>query len=186
MVSEQPPCASRRKHGEEFAEFFRKEYPKVVRFVMYAGATLEEADDAVSQAMAKAYTWWSQLAQPAAWVRTVALRRYIKESQHDRRRSEAEATAARLDPLSRGSTGSSCEPDEHGHVIAILRCLPPAQQEVMVLFLDRYSPTEIAALLGQDAVTVRSNLRHARSRLRRELQNLAATEKAVDEDKENS
>jgi RNA polymerase sigma factor (sigma-70 family) len=183
MVSDQlPRDSSRRKHDEEFAEFFRKEYPKVVRFVMYAGASFEGADDAVSQAMTVAYNSWSLLTHPTAWVRTVALRRYLREAQNDRRRSDVEAMVARLDCQDRGSVVPSGEPDEHNRVLTILRRLPPAQRAVMALCLDGYSPSEIATLLRQDANTVRSNLRHARTRLRREFQDPPAGEKAVDDE----
>lgn len=177
MVAEQPRWGDpRREHDDDFARFFRTEYPKVVKFVMYAGANFEEADDAVSQAMELAYASWPLLTNPPAWVRTVAVRRYFRNAQNDRRRSNVEAEVARLDYHNRGLVSPSGEPDEYNRVLTVLRRLPPAQRAVMALCLDGYSPTEIATMLRQDPRTVRSNLRHARSRLRREFQDPPAVE----------
>jgi DNA-directed RNA polymerase specialized sigma24 family protein len=56
----------------------------------------------------------------------------------------------------------------------------------MALILDGYSPAEIAELVHENPANVRSNLRHARSRLRQELQNPAADEKVLYEEKDKS
>lgn len=186
MVSEQTPRDPSREYDDDFNDFFRKEYPKVVKFVMYAGATFEEAEDAVLQAMTLGHTSWPLLTHPTAWVRTVALRLYFKQVNKDRRRSDTETAAARLDCLDRGSVPAPREPDEHSRVIAVLRCLPSAQRTVMALILDGYSPAEIAELLHENPANVRSNLRHARSRLRQELQNPAADEKTLRDEKDKS
>jgi RNA polymerase sigma-70 factor (ECF subfamily) len=133
---------------------------------MYAGATFEDAEDAVSEAMARAYTCWPELTQPAAWLRTVALRLYFKKAEKDRRQGHAETTASALDCLDRVSAGPQEERAVHSQVIAVLQCLPHAQRTAMALTFDGYTPAEIAALLQQkSAATVRSNLRHARMRL---------------------
>jgi RNA polymerase sigma-70 factor (ECF subfamily) len=147
--------------------------------MMYAGATLEEAEDAVSPAMAQAYARWPVLTHPSAWVRRVALRNYLKKVEKDRRRGHAETAASRLNCLDRSSVGEHEEPDERGRVIAALRCLPPAQLTAMALTFDGYTPTEIAQTLHQDARTVRSNLRHARKRLRDEIENPAGRQAIV-------
>lgn len=158
-----------REFEDDFNGLFRKEYSRVVKVVMYAGATFEEAEDAVSAAMARAYACWPVLHYPAAWVRKVALHLYFKKVGKDRIRGHAETAASRLECLDRVSTGAHEEPDERSRVIAVLRCLSPAQRTAMALTFDGYTPTEIAKLLHQNAATVRSNLRHARMRLRDEF-----------------
>lgn len=170
-----------RDYDNDFNDFFRKEYPRVVKVVMYAGATFEEAEDAVSPAMALAYTEWPLLTQPAAWVRTVALRLYFKKAKKDRARITKETAAARLDGVDRLSAGAHEEPDERSRVIAILRCLPPAQLAAMALSFDGYTTVEIAQMLHQNADTVRSNLRHARKRLRDDFENPAGGQAIVAE-----
>ena len=54
-------------------------------------------------------------------------------------------------------------------VLEAIKRLPPAQRRVMAWSFDGYSPAEIAAILGEDALTVRSNLRHARRQLAESL-----------------
>lgn len=166
-------------YDDEFDGFFRKEYSRVVKVVMYAGATFEEAEDAVSPAMARAYARWPLLTQPDAWVRMVALRNYLKGVTKDRRRRQLETKAGRRDCLDRIPVKTHEEPDERSRVITVLRCLPPAQLMVMALTFDGYTPTEIAQMLDQDASTVRSNLRHARKRLRDEFENPASGQAVV-------
>lgn len=176
----------RREYDDEFDDFFRTQYPRVVKSVMYAGATFEDAEDAALQAMAQAYICWPLLTHPAAWVRVVALRLYVKQVMKDRRRGDGETAAARRDWPDRGSANTHEEPEEHRRAIAVLRCLPAAQRVAMALTFDGYTPAEIAELLHQKPVTVRSNLRHARMRLRHELQNPAADGKVAGNDKEEA
>jgi RNA polymerase sigma factor (sigma-70 family) len=161
------------EYDDEFDGFFRKEYSRVVKVVMYAGATFEEAEDAVSPAMARAYARWPLLTQPDAWVRIVALRNYLKEVMGDRRRGRLETEAGRRDCLDRLPVKTHEEPDERSWVITVLRRLPPAQLTAMALTFDGYTATEIAQMLDLDASTVRSNLRHARKRLRDEFESPA-------------
>jgi RNA polymerase sigma-70 factor (ECF subfamily) len=66
VVSEQTPRDPSREYDDDFNDFFRKEYPKVVKFVMYAGAIFEEAEDAVLQAMTLGHTSWPLLTHPTA------------------------------------------------------------------------------------------------------------------------
>lgn len=167
------------EYEDGFKDFFRKEYSRIVKVMMYVGATFEEAEDAVSPAMAQAYTRWPLLTQPAAWVRRVALHNYFKKTKKDRSRSHAETAASRLDCSDRGLGSEHVDPDEHSRVIAVLRRLPPAQLTVMALTFDGYTPTEIAQMLHQDAKTVRSNLRHARKRLQNEFENLLSRQTVV-------
>jgi RNA polymerase sigma-70 factor (ECF subfamily) len=54
-------------------------------------------------------------------------------------------------------------------VSQLLNLLPPAQREAMACIVDGWQPTEVAALLGKTASTIRQNLKLARDRLRQEL-----------------
>lgn len=180
MVSRQCGSGQGHEYDDEFDGFFREEYSRVVKVVMYAGAAFEEAEDAVSPAMALAYAHWPQLAQPDAWVRVVALRNYLKEVTKDRRRGRLETEAGRRDCLDRLPVKTHEEPDERSWVITVLRRLPRAQLTAMALTFDGYTPTEIAQMLDQDASTVRSNLRHARKRLKDEFESPANRQAGVE------
>lgn len=143
-----------------FESFFRNEYLPVVRFVRRAGATTAEAEDAASTAMVAAYRSWAALNNPRAWVRTSALRLYIRQLERNR-----VDVARAIRALAAPRYEHDRDPGEHSRVVAILRALPPAQLEVMALIFDGYTPAEIAELLDKSPATVRSNLRQARRRL---------------------
>jgi len=156
---------SRGEYDDDFNEFFRAEYRKFIRFLRLSGASFEEAEDAVQQAMLQAYTRWPLLTNPNSWVRRATKNLYLQKVERDRMRSQKEAEAVRQ------AHRLPEDIDEYRLVITALRCLPDAQREVMALTLDGYMPVEIADLLQKPVDTVRSNLRHARSKLRHELQN---------------
>jgi RNA polymerase sigma-70 factor (ECF subfamily) len=170
-----PPFADQRdpptgaEHHEVFNAFFRDRYRAVVKAVMYAGATLHDAEDATSYAMTEAYLRWPLLENPAAWVRMVAVHDYVNSAQRSRRRPLLETEAARMAFVDNILPEPRAEPDERHEVIAMLRELPTAQRKVMALAIDGFEPAKIAEMLQMPAATVRSNLRHARDRLRREI-----------------
>jgi RNA polymerase sigma factor (sigma-70 family) len=169
VASVESPEASTPAHGAAFDAFFRNRYGAVVKAVMYAGASREDAEDATADAMIAAFLRWEMLENPTAWVRTAALHDFVNHTQRERRRPLLEAKAARMRLADRPELEPQGEPDEHAHVTAMIRRLPLAQRKVMAFAIDGFAPSEIADLLQIPADTVRSNLRHARERLRREL-----------------
>lgn len=146
----------------EFSEFFRAEYPRVVRSLTAAGVTVEEAKDIAQDAMLELLRFWSHLDKPHAWVRTVAWHRFLKVADRNRRRVSREKRDAQLG-VPAGSAHR--DPDEVSRVRACLRQLPPRQAAVVALIMDGYATHEIAALLKTEVATVRSHLRHARKTL---------------------
>lgn len=142
----------------DFDEFFCTQYRSIVRTLMLAGAGFEDADDAVQEAMTLAAGRFGQLDHPAAWVRQVARRSYIKRFQreqevHRREQSVALLAATELDGGDELLVAT---------VRAVLQALPPTQRTIMALSIDGYPPAEISRITGQPPVTVRSSLRHAR------------------------
>jgi RNA polymerase sigma-70 factor (ECF subfamily) len=136
---------------------------------MYAGASIDDAEDATANAMIEAYQRWSLLENPTAWVRTAAIHDYVNRAQRDRRRPRLEMEAVRRAFVDSVAPEPRPERDERDQVLAILRSLPPAQRKVMALAMDGLEQTKIAELLQVQPATVRSNLRHARERLQRHL-----------------
>ncbi|MFI9206446.1 RNA polymerase sigma factor [Streptomyces sp. NPDC053048] len=150
-----------------FSDFFTQEYQRVVHGLMRAGATCEEAEDAVQDAMQALLLAWPTCRNHAGWVRTTAWHAFCKRADRNRKRVELESRNARLtgpEPAVR------MEPDERDRVMRVLRDLPPRQRQVLALHYDEYSAQEIAELLGVKPSTVRSNLRHAVATIRRSLE----------------
>ncbi|HET6858549.1 MAG TPA: RNA polymerase sigma factor [Streptomyces sp.] len=150
----------------EYSEFFRKHFPRLVKALAVVGATTEEAQDVVQEAMVELLFIWPNCRYPYAWVRKVAWHKYLGTVAGERRRQEKEREAriASFTPV------EPVEPDEGAWVRQLLSELPARQRAVLALFVDGYSNAEIAALLAMDAGTVRSNLRHARNTLRTRLE----------------
>lgn len=157
---------------EEFSAFFDAEYHRLVRLILAAGASVEEARDVAQETFLLAFRQWNEVEHPAAWIRRVALRTLFKNQGRSRRGTEL---VARLpDPGPEQSAEDTVVGlDEEAMVVRALRLLPPTQRQVMALVIDGLSPTEIAEVLGKTPTTIRSNLRLARKRLQ---QTLAARE----------
>jgi DNA-directed RNA polymerase specialized sigma24 family protein len=70
------------------AVFFRGSYRAVLATVIAAGATLQEAEDAVSDAMAAVLNAWGRIESPLAYARRAALRSFIKARTRGRAREQ--------------------------------------------------------------------------------------------------
>ncbi|MEW2529512.1 RNA polymerase sigma factor [Streptomyces sp. NPDC047071] len=150
----------------EFSEFFRAEYPRLVRGLAAAGATVEEAKDVAQEAMLELAGIWPNCRRPYGWVRKVAWHKYLKIAERDRKRTNGEWQAC----LCPQAVQSYDDPDEKEWVRQRLLELPPRQRAVVALYVDGYSTDEIAELLKTEVSTVRSHLRHARTALRRSIE----------------
>lgn len=150
---------------QDFTSFFRSTYRQVVQAVMYAGATEQEADEAVAAAMEDVLRRWDQISSPRAYARKAAVSHFIREKKrgNDRtRRQLAEYAEARQDGVE--DAGLTVWEDRQW-VAQILGALPPAQREVMTFITDGFTPSEVAELLGKTSEAVRQNLCAARARL---------------------
>ena len=63
-----------------FTDFYRNHCLRLVRFLMHSGATFEEAQDAAQDTMVAAFERWSTIRDPAAYVRTTALRTSLRSA----------------------------------------------------------------------------------------------------------
>lgn len=162
---------------EGFASFFRQEYPRVVLYLRKNGASEAEAEEAVQEAMAQAYRAWDQIIFHRAWVRKAAFTCFVHQAERARRENPMPELrvlmAARVGP----SEGDRQE--EQWRVIAIMRQLPSEQRKVAALFYDGLSLEEIATAVGKPVATVRSLLRHARTRLKKIVQSEGADSPGV-------
>jgi RNA polymerase sigma factor (sigma-70 family) len=158
------------KVGEEilgFDDFFRREYNAVMKVLMFSGASVEEAQDATQDAMLDLLRHWDQVHLPKAWVRTAALRNYVRSSRRARHLPEK---------LAAGGWGPANIEDPADDTVAqaewvveLVRRLPRKQGQVLALSLDGLTSQQIAAILGDTPEAIRKNLQLARERLKAEL-----------------
>jgi RNA polymerase sigma factor (sigma-70 family) len=154
---------------EGFASFYQREYLRTVLYLLQAGASEADAKDAAQEAMTQAYKRWDKIeVSHRAWVRRAAFSCYLRMREKARREMSVVEPAPLTD--SRVNPADERYQEEQLLVIALLRQLPEQQRLVAALFYDGWSHEEIAKALDKHIDTVRSNLRHARSRLKEMIQ----------------
>jgi RNA polymerase sigma factor (sigma-70 family) len=145
-----------------FVSFFRERFGRTVVLLTAMGARRADAEDAAQEAMVLTWQKWDSIDEPAAWVRTVAVRAYWRLL---RTRPQ---TVSFDESVPEGIVDSdlSIFTEEQQHVLRLLRALPSMQCAVAALSYDGSTCGEIAMLLGISGATVRSHLRHARKNLK--------------------
>lgn len=141
-------------------DFFRAEFVPLVAFLCKAGLAPALARDVAAEALLQAAELhaagaWPPAGGPRAWVRLVATR--VADEQ------------AWLDDDHPGEDDDKLTAlvEQNARVIEVLATLPDTQRTVLAWSLDGFTPADVAAALRMPPATVRSNLRHARDRLRR-------------------
>jgi RNA polymerase sigma factor (sigma-70 family) len=147
-----------------FEAFFADDHPRLVGFLIMLGYPLEVAEDAAAEAMFKAHEKWAVVEHPKAWVRKVASREAMNQSirETELRRRSAES------PWLLRETGADSTRSVDARLLRdqLLQSLPDRQREIMAWTFDDFEPTEIANALEIPPDTVRSHLRHARTKLK--------------------
>ncbi|SFB41937.1 RNA polymerase sigma-70 factor, ECF subfamily [Amycolatopsis marina] len=155
----------------DFERFFREDYGRLIAYLRKSGFSAVMAEDAAAEAMAKVMEAWDDVEHAGAWVRTIA-RRYACQQL---KRLEAGLERARSSEWA-GSAGNGHRDQHDGpessvlrdeQILSLLSRLPRRQREVMALVFEERDNEEIADDLRISEATVRSNLRHARKRLKR-------------------
>jgi RNA polymerase sigma-70 factor (ECF subfamily) len=147
-----------------FDSFYRLEFPRLVDLAYALSGSRMAAEDLVQEAMIAAHRDWARvgvLDKPGAWVRRVVLN--LSASHYYRRLAEIRALR-RLAWL-RGEPPAQLDPDS-AEFWNTLRKLPKRQTEAVALhYLDGYSVTEIAEVMGCAESTVKVHLHRARKSL---------------------
>jgi len=127
------------------------------------GAGLADAEDAAQEAMILAWQNWASIREPAAWVRTTAIRVFFKQS---RKKQNQAVPLEEADAYPSANWDLEIFAEEEQNVLRLLRALPPGQRTIAVLFYDGMSCEEIAEFTGKIPATIRSQLRYARKTLK--------------------
>jgi len=154
-----PPTGPRVYEGIEIC--YERLYPRLVRLAFLLVDTQEQAEEAVQDAFAKAYSKWDRVLEPDAYMHTAVVNtcRAVQ-----RRRALVRRTP---DPRPTNARGADEVAD---HVADVVRRLPLTLRQVVVLrYYLQLSEPEIARTLGIALGTVKSSLHRARARLKEEL-----------------
>lgn len=153
--------------GAQLEAFYATEYPKLVKILVLLDATVEEAEDAVQNAMADLIKR-SRAGQapdyPAGYVRMAAFRFFIKERQRGRERLQREIRGGHLVLEVHLDDRLDTMEDER-YIKYLLGCLTSTQRKVIRLVMDGLSTHEIAEALSKSGDDVRQHLKNARDRL---------------------
>jgi RNA polymerase sigma factor (sigma-70 family) len=148
-----------------FEDFYLGSYREVVRAAMMAGATLEEAEDAASQALEDMLRIWPVLGMPLRYARKAAVSNFIKARTRGSARV-ARRLAERGHAAPEGAVDGQLTAREGREWVAgVLAELTGAQKEVMQCVADGLDRDEIAEVLGISRAAVRRRLCDARARL---------------------
>lgn len=152
--------------GHELAEeMHEKEYANLVRFLIYHGATWNEAQDATQDAFTQMCRPGTRISQARAWLRKVAWRCWIKQ-QVRWENSSAEIPETSL-TLKWETPAHAMELDEEQRtVITLLSTLPAKQRAAMAWHMDGFTTAESARAMGTTEAAVRQNLARARRALK--------------------
>ena len=148
--------------------FLAGEYPRLVNAVALACGSYPAAEDAVQEALVRAWMRAERGERPeslAGWIAAVAL----NHTRSAWRRTIAERRATRR--LADRIRPAEAPSEDHVEVARALAALPRRQREVAVLrYLLQMSTAEVAAALGIGQGTVKSSLSRAREHLADALQ----------------
>jgi RNA polymerase sigma-70 factor (ECF subfamily) len=154
--------------AEAFAAEVAGDYPRLVRSVALFCGDVEEAEDAVQEALARLWERQErgeQISSPVGWVAVVATNQTRSVARRESRRKRHLAVVQSEPHADHGARLA----DVLAVRAAVLR-LPRRQREVVVLyyFLD-HPVREVADLLGLSEGATKNALHNARQNLAREL-----------------
>ncbi|MHA7871732.1 MAG: sigma-70 family RNA polymerase sigma factor [Hyphococcus sp.] len=160
-----------------FAEIYAYYAPRVKGFLMRGGASAEEAEDLAQDAMVKvlnkAKLFDPQKASVSTWIFTIARNARI-DAIRKASRGALDPDEPALMPEESPRADDLCElKDQKARIMKAVSGLPPEQLEVMRLHFYEDEPhSVIAERLGLPLGTVKSRLRLAFEKVRREIDGL--------------
>jgi RNA polymerase sigma-70 factor (ECF subfamily) len=147
--------------GLDFDDYFRHQYPKVVRELDYIVGDTDLARDLAQEAFIRQFASWARLSRfdkPGAWVRKVALRLAFRARRKSFSTTPLDAAAdITTEPVATERTMD---------VRNAIMQLTNTQRAAVVLFYYRDLPVaEVAHALGCKEATAKVHLHKARKRL---------------------
>ncbi|MDX8052981.1 sigma-70 family RNA polymerase sigma factor [Lentzea sp. BCCO 10_0798] len=161
----------------DFDDFFRREFGHLVAFLVKMNFDRATSEDAAVDAMVAARSSWATLTCASAWVRKAAYRIALKSSLRNREGVRRAISGGWLNaPNDHSVDDTLAAIVEQPQVEYLLAKLPERQRLVLAWHLDGFTNVEIAEALEMTSTTVRSTLRHAKDRLKKEFEGTAGSE----------
>jgi RNA polymerase sigma factor (sigma-70 family) len=158
-----------------FREFYRLQFELVVRLLLKMGADKCEAEDATQEAMKALWQRFDEINDARAWIRVVARNNWLAALRHQNAMVPTDlrdqSSDLRVDRTQLDSDPADILRHEIDRAAAarVVASLPQVQREIFELVVDGHKPRDIASMTGRDPALVRSNLAHARRRLREQI-----------------
>lgn len=155
----------------DFDDFFRREFGHLVAFLVKMNFDRATSEDAAVDAMIAARSNWAMLKCASAWVRKASYHNALKASQRNREGVKRAISGGWLNgPNDHSVDDTLAAVVEQPQVEYLLAKLPERQRLVLAWHLDSFTNAEIAEALEMTPATVRSTLRHAKDRLKKEFE----------------
>jgi RNA polymerase sigma factor (sigma-70 family) len=158
-----------------FEQFFRVQYPVVVRIAYGVVRDVHLAEDVAQEVLMGAQRRFSEpysSDHPAAWARIAASHLALNAVRSRERRAERNKQPV-SDRLPRGPEDLAIDRDEGSRVRVALSRLPRHSATVLVLRHSGLSYAEVAQAMGVKVGQVGTMLRRAEAALRKELDRAA-------------
>lgn len=150
---------------EPFESFYRREYRAVLALAHVLSGSPSLAEELAQEAFIAAYRDWDRIKKPEGWIRAVVSNK--ARSVFRRRYAEARALV-RAGPVR--TTIVDELPADSAHFWSEVRRLPTRQaQAIAFLYLEGYSVSDTAAILGCSESTARVHLMRGRRTLAQRL-----------------
>lgn len=165
-IAQQPSPNALVSTPDGFERFYATAYRSLLATAMIAGATPEEAEDAISTTMIQMLRRWPVPGHPIRYARKAVVNDFIKAKTRGTSRVVTRLVGRGHIPHSQGAADEGLtEFEDRDWVADVLSNLPPAQREVMQCIADGFDREEIAEILGITPQAVRRRICDARARL---------------------
>jgi RNA polymerase sigma factor (sigma-70 family) len=156
----------------EFNAFVAVQFPRVVRWVMVCGASLEDARDAAQEAFAAAWRElrlgrWQEVANQEGWIRRVALRQHWHTRGCNKKLQIVPVPD--VPDLEQSGLTTMDLTEETLDVMKALGALEPELRAIMADEMAGYTAAETGQALGLTEQQVRDRRKKARRELAKQL-----------------
>lgn len=161
---------------DRFDDYFKADYRSLISFLIFIGASLEQAKDAAQEAMSQVAARWAAIANPKSYARCVARRAYYRMNEDDQRARSPQRGRTQIELDGDLAVNTAVFADfvktitELDAIQTAIQRLSPVQRETVAMYLSGFSPQETAEVLKSKPATVRSNLRHGLRELKKLLE----------------